>query len=384
MRLIHTVPGVSEESSGPSYSVVRLCESLIEEGQDLALAALEWPTNGVRLPFLKTFPLGLGPTRLGRSPMMKRWLDEQALSETIDIIHNHGMWQMNAVYPSWVARKSKIPLVVSPRGTFSEQAMQNGSPIKRVFWPLIQRPALAPTSCFHATAESEYKDIRRMGFCQPVAVIPNGIDIPEFSSKTMGTPRTLLFLGRVHPIKGLDILLSAWRAVQDRFPEWQLLVAGSDDGYHGPSGYLNELRKLAHDLRVHRLTFVGQVSGDNKWQSYRDADLFVLPSYSENFAMTIAEALATGTPAITTHGTPWEGLTQHRAGWWIEAKKDSLVACLENALNHSSQALSEMGLRGRSWMQEDFSWRNIAHRMAETYKWLEGSRTTVPLWVHVD
>jgi len=223
-----------------------------------------------------------------------------------------------------------------------------------------------------------------MGFRQPVAVIPNGIDIPDLSLKRCGGSRNLLFLGRIHPIKGLDLLLPAWRAVQDRFPEWRLVVAGNDDGYYGKSGYLNELRTLAQELNLQRVAFVGQLRGLNKLSAYRDADLFVLPSYSENFGMTVAEALAAGTPAIVTHGAPWEGLNQHNAGWWIEVGKDSLVACLEDALARPHDALAEMGLRGRTWMQQEFSWPYVAHRMVETYNWLAGNRSTVPAWIHAD
>ena len=98
-------------------------------------------------------------------------------------IHNHRLWMMPNVYPGLVARKHNVPLVISPRGTLSEWAFQHGSVVKRLFWPLVQKPALTATSCFHATAESEYKDIRRMGFRQPVAIIPNGIDIPAFARK---------------------------------------------------------------------------------------------------------------------------------------------------------------------------------------------------------
>jgi glycosyltransferase involved in cell wall biosynthesis len=363
---------------------VRLCESLIQEGQDVTLVALDWGAMDSQPPFLKTFPLGIGPRRLGRSPTMKRWLDEQVLSNKVEVLHTHGMWQMNVVYPGWAANKRKIIFVVSPRGMLSERAIQSGSTIKRIFWPLLQRPVLASATCFHATAESEFEDIRRMGFRQPVAVIPNGIDIPDLPLKQCGGFRSLLFLGRIHPIKGLDMLLPAWRAVQDRFPEWRLVIAGSDDGYYGKSGYLDELRKLAQELGVRRIDFVGQLQGLRKLRAYRDADLFVLPSYSENFGMTVAEALAAGTPAIVTQGAPWEGLNLHDAGWWIEVGKDSLVACFENALARPHDTLAEMGLHGRNWMQRDFSWPYVAQRMVETYEWLAGDRSTVPVCVRAD
>lgn len=375
MRIAQVVPAITEEASGPSYSVVRLCESLIACGHEITLAALDWTSMTSPPSFLETFPLGMGPRRLGRSPAMLRWLRDQAKSRSIDLLHNHNLWMMPNVYPGRVARGAGIPLVVSPRGTLSTWAFGSGSWIKQLFWPTVQRPALAATSCFHATAESESEDIRRLGFRQPVAVIPNGIDIPEMTPKSSIDTRTLLFLGRIHPKKGLATLLAAWAAVQQRFPAWRLRIVGPDN-----RGHLALMRRLADELRLQRVEFADALYGQHKWQAYCQADLFVLPTHSENFGMAIAESLAAGTPAIVTKGAPWGGLVQRGAGWWIDIGVDPLVACLEDALAHSSYSLSEMGLRGRAWMQQDFSWSLMGKKMAATYAWiLNGGEA--PEWV---
>jgi len=384
MRIIHVVPAIAEEASGPSYSVVRLCESLISQGQEVTLAALDWAPMPSPPDFLKTFPLGWGPRRLGPSPEMNRWLGEQARSKSVDILHNHGMWQMNSVYTGWAAKKGNINLVVSPRGAFSKWAMQHGSVMKRVFWPALQRPALEHATCFHATAVSEYEDIRRLGFRQPVAIIPNGIDIPDLPPKISGKSRTLLFLGRIHPVKGLDMLLPAWQAVQGRFPDWRLVIAGSDDGYHGKSGYLEELHWLSQKLDLERIEFAGSLYGNEKMRVYREADLYILPSYSENFGITVAEALAAGTSAIVSKGAPWGGLVTQQAGWWIDIGLDPLVACLEDALGRSPVDLGQMGQRGRRWMEAEFSWTHIGAQMADTYRWLLDKSLPIPAWLRVD
>jgi glycosyltransferase involved in cell wall biosynthesis len=383
MRVIHVVPAITNEASGPSYSVVRLCESLIALGEKVTLAAMDLAPMGSSPSFLKTFPVGLGPRRVGRTPAMRRWLDEQVQSKCVDLLHSHGMWQMNAVYPGWAARKGNLNLVVSPRGAFSEWAMTHGSLMKKVFWPVLQRPALEHAACFHATAESEYEDIRRLGFRQPVAIIPNGIDIPALDAKTHSDSRTLLFLGRIHPKKGLDLLLPAWQQVQNRFPEWRMVIAGSDNGYFGESGYLNELQNLVQKLGLKRIEFVGELRGSKKMQAYHDAELFILPTYSENFGMTVAEALAAGTPAIVSKGAPWNGLTAQRAGWWIDVGSASLIACLKDALSRSPADLEAMGVRGRSWMDSDFSWERIGTQMVDTYRWLLDRSLPVPAWVRV-
>ncbi|SVE16820.1 uncharacterized protein METZ01_LOCUS469674, partial [marine metagenome] len=242
---IHVVPAVTNESSGPSYSIVSICKSLVKCNLDVQLLSLDWAPIKSPPKFLITFRMGWMPRRLGQSPRLFRYLLDQVRSKKIDIVHNHGMWQMNSLYPGWAVKKSESKLIVSPRGTFSEWAMSNGSFVKKFFWVLLQKPALSCTKCFHATSDSEYRDIRRLGFHQPVAIISNGIDIPNLPEKKINKLRTLLFLGRIHPVKGLDLLLHAWKEVQALFPEWQLIVAGSDDGFYGKSGYLNKMRDLS-------------------------------------------------------------------------------------------------------------------------------------------
>ena len=388
MNVTHIIPAISNEASGPSYSVVRLCESLIDAGESVTLAALDWEPIDSPPACLRTFPLGLGPRRLGRSPAMSRWLDAEAYAGRVGVLHNHGMWQMNAVYPGRVAAKYNTPFVLSPRGTWSEWAMANGSIAKKPFWSLIQRPAVESVTCFHATAENEHEDIRRLGFRQPVAVIPNGVDIPTSlmmkagNRRTLlGNRRTLLFLSRIDPKKGLDMLLPAWKAVQARFKDWQLKVVGNDEGYYSASGYLAEMRELSVQLGLQRIEFVGDLHGIAKWQAYADADLFVLPTYSENFGMCVAEALAAGTPAIVTKGAPWEGLDERDAGRWIETERDALIATCENLMQHTPEQLQTMGQRGREWMSNDYSWYKIGLQMSEVYRWLAGESTVAPVCV---
>lgn len=378
MRVIQVVPAITEEASGPSYSVVRLCESLIETGMDVQLAALDWSSAPVRLPYLRTFPLGIGPRRLGVSPSMRRWLEAESDSGRVDLIHNHSLWMMPNVYSGRACRMGHCRLVVSPRGTLSAWAMAQSALQKKIFWHLLQAQALRETVCFHATAESEFEDIRRLGFRQPVCILPNGINVPPLAETPKGGRRQLLFLGRIHPVKGVDILLHAWRAVEQRFPDWNLLIAGPDNG-----GYLTSMQTLAAELRLERVTFPGALFGKEKLRAYRDTSLFVLPTHSENFGMTVAEALAAGTPAIVSKGAPWEGLNEKGAGWWIDIGVDSLVACLEQALASPPRHLTEMGQAGREWMLRDYSWERIGARFSAIYQWLlKGGET--PPWVRLD
>lgn len=378
MKVIHTIPTINEEASGPSYSVVRLCESEIAQGADLSLAALDWAPVVNPPEFLKSFPLGGGPRKLGSSPGMRKWLQEQVHEGACDLVHNHSLWMMPNVYPGRICKASGVPLILSPRGTLSHWAMQSGSVVKKVFWPLIQRPVLKSAACFHATAYSEYEDIRRLGFRQPVAVIPNGIDMPVVNENKPATVRTLLFLGRIHPVKGLEMLLPAWKTLQSRFPDWQLKIIGPDN-----RGHQGRMQALSASLGLQRIEFCGPRYGEAKTQAYADADLFVLPTYSENFGMAVAESLAAGTPAVVTTGAPWAGLERQGAGWWVDVNVEALVAGLSAAMAKDRNELSRMGQNGKAWMAAEYSWPEIGKRMLQTYEWvLHGGST--PDWVLVN
>lgn len=365
MRITHVVPRIENESSGPSYSVVALCRALKHLDVGVDLAVLKSLNDKAAPGFARSFATVGGFAKLGLSPDMRNWLNESVRDSRIDVMHNHSLWMMPNVYSCNAVKSARMPLLVSPRGTLSEWAMGNGSRIKKLFWPLVQRPALAAVSCFHATSESEYADIRRMGFDQPVAIIPNGIELPELRKTNSAGARTLLFLGRIHPVKGLDMLLPAWAALQDRFPEWQLRITGPDT-----NGHLAEMKKLANELGLKRVEFTGPLFGTEKARAYAEAELYVLPTYSENFGMSVAEALAAGTPAIVTKAAPWSGLTENGAGWSIEVGTNPLVACLEQALSCSHGDLELMGRRGRLWMKNDFSWEFVADKMRATYDWV--------------
>jgi glycosyltransferase involved in cell wall biosynthesis len=377
VRTIQVVPHVDEEASGPSYTVLRICEELLACGERLSLVTLR--RNGPRpeIPFLETYPARRIFGRLGFSPQMRERL--ACAAEHIDILHNHSLWMMPNVYPGWAVRGASCRLVVSPRGTLSRWALDRSAWKKRIFWALMQRPAVRRASCFHATAEHEYEDIRTAGFRrQPVCIIPNGIDVPEMKTKPKPRSRILLFLGRVHPVKGVDILLRAWAAVGHKFPEWELRIAGPHK-----DGYLPKMQALAEELGLKRVIFCGPLYGEAKQAAYNEAELYVLPTHSENFGVTVAESLASGTPAIVTKGAPWNGLERNLAGWWIEIGVDPLVACLEDALSKPGKELTSMGQSGREWMIRDYSWSKIGRMMDLTYKWLlHGGQT--PAWVRLD
>jgi glycosyltransferase involved in cell wall biosynthesis len=296
---------------------------------------------------------------------MLRALRNEARSA--DIMHSHGMWMMTNVYPGWAIRGGGCRLVISPRGTLSATALRRSRWKKQLMWLLCQRAVVRGAACFHATAASEREQIRALGLRAPIAVIPNGVDIPALPIKSASGRRRLLYLGRIHPIKGLDTLIRAWAQLHVAFEDWELHLVGPDE-----HGFAAELTQLVRRLGVERVSFRGPLYGDAKLEEFRKADLYVLPSHTENFAMSVAEALAAGVPCVVSKGAPWAGLEDHGCGYWYEDSEPTLTECLRTALTLSDARLQEMGARGRQWMTQDFSWQRVGAQMAAAYEWLIG------------
>lgn len=379
MKVIQVVSRISEEASGPSYSVPRLCDTLGQLGADVHLHVLAPAPQTPPTYQTHPHPGWQFLNRLGISPLMRRALYREA--GVADVIHSHALWMMPNIYPGWAVHGTPCRLVLSPRGMLSDWALRRSVWKKRVMWYLGQGRALRASHCLHATAEVEYQEIRRAGLRAPVAIIPNGIDVPAAwkSNGIVAGPRRLLFLSRINPKKGIDILLNAWRRIEPRFPEWQLHIVGTSD----PPNYQSQMQRLARSLGVRDVYFPGPAYGADKTRTYQQADLFVLPTHSENFGLAVSEALAHGLPAIVTKGAPWSGLETHDCGWWIEQGVDSLADCLQSVLALAPERLREKGRRGRQWMEKEFSWERTGRMMLEVYHWLIGGGAP-PAWVQTN
>jgi glycosyltransferase involved in cell wall biosynthesis len=228
----------------------------------------------------------------------------------------------------------------------------------------------------HATSDAEYEEIRALGFTSPVAIIPNGIDVPDSAvQQPASRSKTLLFLGRIHPTKGIDTLLRAWGRLQASHCDWSLVIAGKGEPQHEA-----QLQRSVKEQRLDRISFPGPLYGGVKSAAYYDAGLFVLPSHSENFGIAVAEALAHGCPAVVSRGAPWAGLDREGCGWWVDDDVDALAQSLDSAMSLPPERLAAMGQKGRSWMERDFSWSTISAQFEEAYRWaIHGGET--PRWV---
>ncbi len=286
------------------------------------------------------------------------------------VVHNHGVWLPTNRTASLVASRAGSPLVVSPKGMLSEWALGEGRMKKRLAWAAYQRRALARAAAFSVTAEAEAEDVRRLGLRLPVAVIPHGVVSPSPGALVPrdepGGERTALFLSRVHPKKGLPDLIAAWTEV--RPAGWRLQIVGPGDPSHEA-----EVRGLVRQRRFEaEVSFVGEVDDVQKWALYGAADLFVLPTLSENFGIVVAEALAAGTPVLTTQAAPWQALQDHGCGWWVAPGAGPVGAALAEATAMPGDELRRMGERGRAYVESDLSWARSARDHLALYRWLLG------------
>jgi glycosyltransferase involved in cell wall biosynthesis len=244
---------------------------------------------------------------------------------------------------------------------------------KRVAWVLYQRRMLDSSALLHATSTEEGDNLRKLGLTARIGVVPNGTDLPSLypspapDEKTCRSRRTLLFLSRIHPKKGLELLLEAWSSLRPR--NWRIRIAGP-----GEDSYIQGLKQRSRILGVDReIEWMGPASGSTKEELFRSSDLFILPSYSENFGLVVAEALSYGVPVITTTGCPWAELPAEGAGWWVEPAVEPLRQALEEATNLPQQTLQELGRRGRRLVERNYGWDSVGTKMNAAYLGILGS-----------
>jgi glycosyltransferase involved in cell wall biosynthesis len=381
LRVLQVVASVNRNVGGPAISVSRLATVLAQEGVDSILATLDYPLQGpqafVENVHMVSESAGfLAQCLRGWSPALRRRL-MMTVHDGVSVVHNHGLWMFPNLYARQAAIAAGVPLVISPRGMLEEWSLGRSRVRKAMAWYLYERTNLKSAALFHATSEAEAGSIRAMGLDKPIAVISNGIDVPDLSvvpdRKVLETrfpdlvgKRWLLFLSRLHPKKGITELLHVWGNLASRFPEWQLVIAGTD-----LDGYVEIVKREADALGLGNcITFTGMLVDNDKTCALANADLFVLPTYSENFGIVVAEALAQGVPVITTKAAPWKELSTNNCGWWIDTGEAALAATLLEAMQFPAEERRTMGRRGRDLMVQRYSWGRVASEMKAVYLWL--------------
>jgi glycosyltransferase involved in cell wall biosynthesis len=286
-----------------------------------------------------------------------------------DVIHGHGFY----VYPNWaiggLARGYHKPLVYHPHGMFDPWILGRSRWKKRPVHFLFENRNMRECRLWRALTNKEADQIRGLGFKAPIVVAPNGVRLEDYDVvPPPGTPpqlklpervrnkRCLAFMARLHPKKGLSLLLPAWAGLAERHKDWELVIAGPDEG-----GYLATVKSLIRELGLESsTTLTGTVTGGAKLELLRMADLFILPSFSEGLPVTVLEAMACRVPVIATLESNLPELETEGGGWLCHAEVDSVQWTLSRALAASETERKSRGQTARALVERRYTWPAIA------------------------
>jgi glycosyltransferase involved in cell wall biosynthesis len=349
-------------NGGPSQNIPMLAIALKKQGLRVAVASAQ-PGKFHAALGENEVPVFVGSRGTAG---ISHFFDKALKSFCPDLVHDNGIWlRANHIVASTCTNQS-IPLVVSPRGMLEPWALRYRGLKKRLAWSLYQRRDLRCAACVVATSDEERLNVLSLLHESNVAVVPNGWVAPATCQRHTRQPndlRKVLFLSRIHPKKGIELLLEAWG--QLRPIDWRLEIVGP-----GESSYVNALKEFSKTLGVQAtVSFLAPIYDvDEKNTAIASADLVILPSYSENFGSIIVEALGLGVPVITTTGTPWREMAERNAGWWVAPTVSAIAAALRESMALSDEVRSSMGHRGRQWILSRFSWDSVALRMMKVYE----------------
>ena len=364
MTVLHVIASISRRCGGPSRSVQGLVAALNASLVETWLLTLKrgdepWVDGVVHFANGGSF-------------------ENELLKVNPEIVHLHGLWSVGLHRCAVICRRWHIPYVIAPRGMLEHWSLRQKWLKKRIARWLYQDRDLRCAAALHATAESEAEQFRKLGFKNPIIVSPNGVNVPKESlvvsrqSLVVDGKRRVLFVSRMHPKKGVMELVEAWgRLVVSRQSSvvsgWKCELVYTVNGVLERE-YEAKVKSRVKELGLeNQFIFTGALNDDDKWAAYARADLFVLPTYSENFGIVVAEALWAGVPVITTKGTPWAELDERNCGWWVDFGVHSLTVALGNAMSLDDAQRHEMGMRGRALVEEKYTWDAVVKAMVKGY-----------------
>lgn len=365
MTIIHYIPSIDRTSGGTTSYMQLLANEL---GKQVELHIIshvsENPVeiSNTKIHFISSSILG---------NMKQEW--QNCLQKiNPDIVHVNCCWMPQCALTQKWAQQLGYKVVLTPHGMLEPWI------IKRNYWTrklpallLYQKKAVVKADYLHATAQSEKDNLLKLGYNKQIEIIANGIEVEKIAMKlSWSRKKEILFLSRVHIKKGINFLIEAVATLQNELKGYIINIAGEGD-----ENYINELRQQASQLGVSEyIHFVGGVYGDKKWELFKSADLFVLPTHSENFGIVVAEALACGTPVITTNGTPWQELETYNCGWCTEIGTQPTITALKEFLQLSDSELEKMGCNGRKLVEEKYSSLKMANDMSLLYNKIKNAK----------
>lgn len=298
-------------------------------------------------------------------------LKKSILSSNADILHIHGLWRFPHLFINTWDKKRKSPILCTPHGMLDPYIIAKQGKLKRYISSLFFDSALNKITCFHALCKKEALDIRAYGLTQPIAIIPNGVELPtSIIHTTIDKKKQLLYLGRIHPKKGIDLLLYAIKNIAENnihfFEDWHIDIVGWDH-----ENTLCKLKKIIEKNNLcNYITFHGELYGDKKNEIFSSANAFILPSHGEGLPMSILEAWSWKLPVLMTEQCNLPEGFKYEAAIKIEDNTQSVINGLYQLFHMSESQLNTMGENGYKLVKTHFSWECSAQKMVELYNWL--------------
>ncbi|MBD5356731.1 MAG: glycosyltransferase [Bacteroides sp.] len=365
MKICLFITTLDKTSGGPSRSVPLLAKGLSEIGVDTTLITCKSKEMNTHILSNSKVKLETIPNNISH-----KMLEEKIMQEGYDLIHCQNLWHPLYHKVAAIARKNNIPYMMTPRGCLEPWCLKQKRLKKKLALMLYQKGDLQHATCILATSDMEAENIRNLNIKAPIAIIPNGIDINEYTCrKPFSKPdvkQQVCFISRIHEKKGLEVLITAWGDISAKYPDWNLVIAGN-----GEKTYISKLVKMIEEKGLsNSVRIIPPIFGKEKRNLYYQSAIFILPSYSENFGMVIAEAMSCGLPVITTTATPWQDLNKYNLGWCIDLGVENLRLTISNAINKGMDTLFQMGQKGSVYINTTVNYLAVAQRNKSVYDWI--------------
>lgn len=368
MIICHFITSLDKSSGGPPRSLKTSVEMILESTPDFKIIIFSLESSNM-IDFKKhpNLEVILLPKNYFK---FKNKVSYYLRKHNPDLIHIQGIWEFKNHVFIKLTRKLKIPYLISTRGMLEAWSLKVGWLKKRVALIAYQKRDLKFARCIHATAKSEEDSIKNILSGANIEIVPNSIDLVEFPDyvKKENQIKKILFLSRIHHKKGIELLINSWRKIDKKLKEnWEVEIVGNGD-----EKYIQKLNNIISSMYLeNEVKITKPVFNQDKIEKYRSANLFVLPTYSENFGVVVAESLACKVPVITTKGTPWQDLESFGCGKWIDIGEVPLKKSLEEMLLKTFQELLVMGENGRKLVMNNYNSKFVSEDMAALYKRLK-------------
>ncbi len=369
MKILHVIPSMAATYGGPSHALAQMQEVLKQNNIENNIAATQDDRDGV-LTLSPSKTLFLFPRKFPGfyfyAPAMQTWLSRNLCS--YDLIHIHSTFTFPAMIAGHYARALKIPYLIRPFGTLDKECMRRHFLRKKLYLETIERKNLNAAQYIHCTSESEKEDVDRLHLQTKTLVIPLGLFRPAHSlhkrPENDTAPFKILYLSRIDPKKGLEVLIEAIKELKKRRNDFLLLIAGS-----GRPAYVE---KIKNSIRKKNLTgnvsFLGEVTGEQKKKTLEDADMFILPSKRENFGLAVAEAMDAGLPVVVSAEVAISGEIQRYGAGLVVLRTLGDIQRALNQLLDDPEKRYEMGRKGQELVREKFDLTKNLKKLIAVYQ----------------